>query len=135
MLTKHSISNINVAGDTIQVGHCIKYLGASLDSTLSFKNFISQKCKTAALNIRNITQIRKFIDLKLAKQLAVALVLSHLDYANSILSGLPATTIKPLQRVQNWAARVVLGRSRFDSAKEALMKLHWLPVVERIDLR
>ena len=104
MLTKHSIPNINMAGDNIQIGHCIKYLGANLDSTLSFKDFISQKCKTAAINIRNITHIRKFIDIKLSKQLAVALVLSNLDYSNSVLSGLPSTSIKPLQRIQNWAA-------------------------------
>ena len=135
MLKKHTVSNINVAGDKIEVGSCIKYLGAYLDATLSFKDFISQKCRAAAISIRHIFQIRKFINTKIAKQLASALVLSHLDYSNSILCGLPANTIKPLQRIQNWAARVVLGQSKHDSAEAALKELHWLPIVERIDFK
>ena len=135
MLAKHSINSIDVAGDNIAIGQCIKYLGANLDATLSFSDFISQKCKAAAVNIRNITYIRKYIDIKLAKQLASGLVLSHLDYSNSVLCGLPATSIRPLQRVQNWAARVVLGRSKFDSATLALKELHWLPIAERIDFK
>ena len=135
MLTKQSTRNINVAGDVINVGCSIKYLGAHLDASLTFKDFISHKCRAAVTSIRNISQIRKFIDVKIAKQLACALVLSHLDYSNSILCGLPATTIKPLQSVQNWAARVVLNRSRYDDAMLALKELHWLPIVERIDFK
>ena len=32
---------------------------------------------------------------------------------------------------QNFAAKVVLGRRKFDSATEALRDLHWLPIVQR----
>ena len=135
MLNKSTVASIDVVGDRIALGDCIKYLGANLDSTLSFKEFISQKCKSAAINIRNIAYIRKFIDVHLAKQLASALVLSHLDYSNSVLCGLPASSIAPMQRIQNWAARMVLGRSKFDSATEALKELHWLPVAKRIDFK
>ena len=95
---------------------------------MSFKDFISQKCWAAVT-------IRKFIDIKIAKQLASALVLSHLDYSNSILCGLPASSIKPLQRVQNWAARVVLNQTRCDCAILALKELHWLPILQRIDFK
>ncbi|KAK0150929.1 hypothetical protein N1851_007967 [Merluccius polli] len=44
-----------------------------------------------------------------------ALVLSRLDYCNSLLAGLPASAIKPLQRIQTAAARLVFnlqGRQR-----------------------
>ena len=135
LIAKQSISSINVAGDEINTSDCIKYLGAYLDATLSFKEFIKQKCKIAVINIRNISQIRKYIDIKTAKQLASSLILSHLDYSNNILSGLPASTLKPLQGVQNWAARTVLCRSKYDSAREALQQLHWLPIRERIDFK
>ena len=135
MLNKHAVTSINVDGDRIDVGSCIKYLGASLDASLTFKEFISQKCRAAIINIRNIAHIRKFIDVKFAKQLASSLVLSHLDYSNSVLCGLPASSIDPLQRAQNWAARVVLGRTKRDSATAALKELHWLPIIERIDYK
>jgi len=35
--------------------------------------------------------------------------LSRLDYGNAVLAGLPQSTIAPLQRVLNAAARLVLG--------------------------
>ena len=40
--------------------------------------------------------------------------------------------IRPMQQVQNWAARLVLGAPRRDPAKPLLRSLHWLPISERI---
>ena len=82
--------------------------------------------------VREIRHDRDFIDLFTAKTLASALVLSHLDYGNAVLYGLPDKTLNKLQRVQNWAAKVVLKQSKYDSSKEALRKLHWLPIKQRI---
>jgi len=69
------------------------------------------------------------------KRLISAFVFSRLDYCNGILSGLPLSTIAPLQRVQNAAARLVLGLSRSDHVRPALRELHWLPVLYRIKFK
>ena len=37
-----------------------------------------------------------------------------------------------MQRVQNLAAKVILGKSKMDSASECLLVLHWLPIHSRI---
>ena len=39
--------------------------------------------------------------------LILATVMSRIDYCNSALAGLPQSTLPPLQRVQNAAARLV----------------------------
>ena len=62
-----------------------------------------------------------------------SLVVSHLDYANSLLTGLPAKTIKIMQNIQNLAAKVILGKQKSDSSMECLKALHWLPIKYRID--
>ncbi|KAK0142778.1 hypothetical protein N1851_019292 [Merluccius polli] len=46
-------------------------------------------------------------------QEADALVISRLDYCNSRLAGLPASANKPLQRIQNAAARLVFNLPKF----------------------
>ena len=64
-----------------------------------------------------------------------SLALSHLDYTNSLLIGLPAKTIKIMQNIQNLAAKVILGKQKSDSSKECLKALHWLPIKSRIDYK
>ena len=63
--------------------------------------------------------------------LLCTLVLSQLDYANSILSRAPTTTIKPYQRIQNFAARVAYKKSRREDVHTCLPELHWLPIKYR----
>jgi hypothetical protein len=54
---------------------------------------------------------------------------------NAVYNGLPDCTLKKLQRVQNMAAKVVLGRRKRDSSMAGLFELHWLPVVFRIQYK
>jgi len=65
-------------------------------------------------------------------QLVAAVILGRLDYCNAVLAGLPWSTVAPLQRVQNAAARLVLGLSPRDHVSSALVELHWLLVCYRI---
>ena len=58
-----------------------------------------------------------------------------LDYCNSVLFGLPASTLAPLQRVQNAATRLVLRLDHRAHIKPAVQRLHWLPVKARIQFK
>jgi len=69
------------------------------------------------------------------KHLVAAVILNGLDYCNSVLAGLPWSTVAPLQRVQNAAARLVLGLSRRDHVSSAFVELHWLPIRYRIQFK
>jgi len=68
-------------------------------------------------------------------RLVTALVLSHLDYGNAVLAGLPASTLAPFQRALHAAARTVMDLKPRDRVTPALRELHWLPVAERIQYK
>ena len=54
----------------------------------------------------------------------------------TLLFGLPKAEIARLQRVQNAAARLILGIGKFSHITPALYELHWLlPISLRIDYK
>ena len=134
-LGKCIIDRINVNGEQVQRTHSTKYLGAHLDSRLDFKQHIKTKCKAAMLNLHRIRSARKHLTRTACNKLVVALVLSHLDYTNSLPGGLPKSSINKMQAVQNMAAKVTLGKHKYDRATSCLFQLHWLPIKFRIDYK
>ena len=72
----------------------------------------------------------------LAKQIAVALVSSKLDYCNSLFHNMAEKDIARLQRFQNCLARVVTKAPRFSRTIPILKRLqHWLTVKLRIHFK
>jgi hypothetical protein len=138
--TKYMLTHLRNV--TVQIGkHSIKpntkarNLGVIFDETMSLEHHISSVCKSAYFQIRNISKIRKCLTEDATKTLVHSLVTSRLDYANSLLYGLPKVLINRLQRVQNTAARLVTRTARTEHITPVLHKLHWLPVAKRIDYK
>ena len=73
---------------------------------------VSKVTSTCYYHLRRLHQIRSYISRETVIQLAMSLVIYRIDYCNCVLVGLPASKLAPLQRVQNAAARIILGLSR-----------------------
>ena len=69
------------------------------------------------------------------KTLGASLVLSRIDYCNSLLAGLLQSLVCKLQRVQNSAARLVVRAPPLALITQILRRLHWLPVRARISYK
>ena len=82
--------------------------------------------------LRQLRTIRHSVPLPVFQLLVVAVVLSQLDYCNSLLIKLPASLIQRLQSVQNAAARLIFNMRRSEHITDALISFHWLRVPERI---
>ena len=108
---------------------------AYLNPTLNLKQHIKIKCKAAMLNLLKIKATRKYLTTEACTKAVITLVMSHLDYANSILTGLPKASICQLQRVQNMTAKIILQRNKFESSSKCLKELHWLPIHHQINFK
>ena len=79
------------------------------------------------MHLYNISLIKAFLDRPSRERIIHAFVTSKLDYGNALLYGYPASLLQRLQRVQNSAARILSGQSKYDHITPTLRKLHWLP--------
>ena len=128
-------STDSIKDETVNKSSVLKYLGVWLDQSLSLKTHTSRKCRVAMLNIQRLKLMRSSLTVETCKTLVQGLVISHLDYANAILAGLPNCELNKLQRVQNIAAKLILKKTKRDSATECRKQLHWLPIKARIEFK
>ena len=82
-----------------------------------------------------LSKIRPMLSPADAETLIHAFISSRLDYCNSVFSGLPKSTTRSLQLVQNAAARLLTRTRKFDHITPILASLHWLPITSRSDLK
>lgn len=71
----------------------------------------------------------------MSEQLIHAFVTSRLDFSNSIFIGLPVNLVIRLQKIQNWAAKLIFKQTKFTHATPLLKALHWLPIETRIHFK
>ena len=124
--------HVQIDGHPIPFSTSVKNLGVIFDKQLNMEAHVKFLCRSCMFHLKNISNIRHLLSHKIAEQLIHAFVTSRLDYCNSLLSGLPSSTICHLQRVQNIAARILTRTKKYDHITPILQHLHWLPVRERI---
>jgi hypothetical protein len=122
-----------VGDNAVKPSACARNLGVYFDSTLSFKSFINRTAASAMHHIRTLAAIRDHLPRELASRLCTSLVISRLDYCNSVLSGVPKCSLRPLQLALNMAARLVFKAKRSCHITPLLEQLKWLPIEKRIE--
>ncbi len=120
---------------TITPSSSVRNLGVIFDGQLTFKEHIAKTARSCRFALHNIRKIRPFLTEHAAQLLVQALVISRLDYCNALLAGLPSNTIKPLQMIQNAAARLVFKEPKITHVTPLFITLHWLPVAAPIKFK
>ena len=127
------INGIFIDDKCIRFKKCVENLGVLLDSNLTLKEQVSQCVQSCYMTIKQISNVKSYLDTNHRKVLVTALVLSKLDYCNGILHNIENTLLSKLQKVQNCAAKLIFNRRKYDSGLSSLfISLHWLPLRKRI---
>ena len=132
-LKKTSQEPLDAQGDPIAVCQVVRYLAGFLDQNLNFKKHIKEKTKKAMANIIKIHAIWKYLTVQSCSTLILMFCITHLDYANAMLCGLPSSTLRKYQTIQNTCTKLVLNKNRYSSFSSALKKLHWIPIQQNIE--
>ena len=127
--------SLTVGTDVIQPVDVIRDLGVYFDSHLTMKAHVARAARTCFFHLRRLRSIRCSLGRDVTARLVSALVISRLDYCNSVLTHLPASTLTPLQRVLNADVRLVHDLGPREHVAAAMYELHWLPIAERIKFK
>ncbi|KAF7711724.1 hypothetical protein C0J45_0695, partial [Silurus meridionalis] len=103
-------------------------LGVAMDNELSFLPHVADVACSCRFLLYNIRKIQPFLSTQAAQVLVQSLVISRLDYCNSLLAGLPLNAIRPLQMIQSAAACLAFNQPKFSHTTPLLRSLHCLPV-------
>ncbi len=126
------VKTVQFGNSVIPLSTSVKDLGVILDSELTLDEHVSRLSKMCFFQLRNIGHIRRFLSKRSTTILVLSLVMTRLDYCNSLLAGASATQIRRLQRIQNSAARIISKTSKQDHITPVMRELHWLPIQQRI---
>ena len=124
--------DISVDQTLVKTSSSARNIGVIFDDTMDMKDHISSICKTSHFHLRNIGLIRKYLTQDACATLIHSLISSRIDYCNSLLANLPKSSVMPLQRIQDTAARIIALKSKYDHITPVLHALHWLPIKQRI---
>ena len=110
---KSLISSIKLGDTDVKFSSSIKNLGVSIDESLSFTNHIKSVSNTCMYQLHNLYRIRSHFSKSSFETVMHAFITTRIDYCNSLYSGLPDSTIRPLQLAQNYAARILLYQNKY----------------------
>ena len=129
------LESIRVNDSIVHQSSVVRNLGVWFDASMFMQEHITRVVQASYLSIRNIYRIRAVLTPDSLKTVVHAFITARIDYCNSLLVGLPDASISRLQRIQNIAARLVVGAHKHDHITPILHQLHWLPVKYRIDFK
>ena len=119
----------------IRFSEQVKNVGVWIDKNLTMGKHISQVVSHSYKILKDVGRIKKCLQQTQLERLVHAMTLSLLDYCNCLFVNVSKENIFKLQKLQNAAAKLVLGKRKRDSASEALKTLHWLNVEARITFK
>ena len=113
----------------------VRNLGVMFDENISFAKHINSIVSKCHYHLRNLYMIRPNIDHASLLSLVNSLIVSQLDYCNILFYNIPKKQLRKLQTVLNRAARLLCYLPPRADAIPALIKLHWLPIIARIEYK
>ena len=116
---------------SIEQVETFKLLGVIIDQHLHWRPHIDNVVKSASRNVQLMRRLSWFLPTNALKAFYFAYIATSFDYCSLVWDTCCASDSTRLQRLQNYASRIILKLPTSSSATEALSTLHWTSLSER----
>ena len=117
--------NIKIDQDKIKQVHYSRLLGVQIDEKLTWNKHVEDVAKKATSGVGAIRRIRDFVDRETLISIYNALGRPHFEYCSEVWDTLGIGLSTRLQKLQNRAARIIVGMKNDTAALEAITALGW----------
>ena len=104
----------------------VRSLGVVLDGTLSWESHVSELCRRCTGVLIGLSHCRHYLPDGVIKVLVTALVLTRIRYCLTVYGNSIQRNFDRLQKLQNFAIRVIFGRHKFDHVSDLRERLRWM---------
>ena len=124
---KNMDTNIRLSfGDSfVSASQSVKVLGVTIDAHLTWESHITAVIQKCNIIIISIGRMRSKIPYCTRRLLIEALVIPHIRYCATVWGGCIKTQKKRLQKVLNFAVRIVVGLRKFDHVSDSRNQFTW----------
>ena len=109
-----------------------KDLGVILDSNLTYDDHVTKTVSTCMSRLGQINQVKHVLDKDTLTIVVNCLVFSKLFYCSNVWSNTTESNLDKVQKVQNFACRIVSGVKKFDHITPVLRAMQWLPIRQQL---
>ena len=117
---------ISILGKEITPVPVARDLGVFIDQYLTYDEHLTQTAAKCLCKLVQINRYKHLLDKQTLLLLINAFVFSKLFYCSTVWSNTSKSNVRKLQRVQNFAARIILGYRKFDHISQGIKSLKWL---------
>jgi len=129
---------VRIGTTDVQPVSLTRDLGVYIDADMSMRTHATSVVRACFAALRQIRSVRRSLSRHALLTLVRSLIVSKVDYCNSVesvLAGIPGQLQDWLQSVLNAAARLVFSARRSERITQLLRELHWLRVPELVTFR
>lgn len=126
--------NVQVVIDNCAIDetNVIKYLGVLIDKNLTFNDNIDYLVKKISKKIAFLSRSKNKMDIETRLLFYKTIISPHFDYCSTVLLLANDSQIDRLQKLQNWALRIILNADRRTHIHAMLSKLSLLDIKQRV---
>ena len=110
--------DVKIEGMRLQVVPTYKYLGFTLDATLSFGCHVNNISRLIAYKANLLSKVRKFLSESTALKIYKTMIVPYLDYGDVIYNSANQEGLEKLQRLQNRCLKICMNFNARHNTKD-----------------
>ncbi len=108
---------------TVFVKYSVNKLGFVLHSDLKLDRQINTVVRSCCFYLRLLVKTKPFLSRSDFEKAITSIVLSLMDYCNSLYYGVDVRALRRLQKIQNAAAKIIKSAKKYESVTSLLISL------------